>query len=322
MGWKGTLRSVNAAVRAAERESQRRHKQHIKELEIAEAEDAVGDWKDYIHDLISIHANAADDIDWTAITNKPQPKEPVRSNHRELQAQAKLEAFAPGFFDFLSGGSEKRREALVQAVASASQADEEEYSEACSKHARAFSDWQSDTALAERLLKGDVAAKRDVIGEFQSLTSESWIGSEVVFRINEEWLHGVVTVHTDEVVPNYRRKQLASGRLSETKMPVGEFNELYQDYVCSVALKVAGDLFGLLPDNEVFVTCRTLMLNTKTGHQEQTPILSVQFVRETYRRLNLAGIDPSDSLTNFNHNMAFKRTKGFVEIEPLKPIDT
>lgn len=101
-------------------------------------------------------------------------------------------------------------------------------------------------------------------------------------------------------------------------MPIGDFNELYQDYVASVALKVAGDIFHILPVEEVFVTCVTSMLNTKTGHKEMTPILSVQAVKETFKRLNLEHLDPSDSLANFNHAMNFKRTKGFQFGEPLK----
>ncbi|HAD25243.1 MAG TPA: hypothetical protein DCF61_05865, partial [Alphaproteobacteria bacterium] len=105
---------------------------------------------------------------------------------------------------------------------------------------------------------------------------------------------------------------------SETKMPAGQFNELYQDYVCSVALKIGGDLFQILPLEEVYVTCQTHMLNTKTGYKELTPILSVQFVRPTFLSLNLSQIDPSDSLGNFNHVINFKKTKGFAAITPLK----
>jgi hypothetical protein len=62
------------------------------------------------------------------------------------------------------------------------------------------------------------------------------------------------------------------------------------------------------------------MLNPKTGHQELTPILSVQFVRDSFARLNLANIDPSDSMANFNHTTSFKKTKGFTGVEPLKPV--
>lgn len=100
-------------------------------------------------------------------------------------------------------------------------------------------------------------------------------------------------------------------------MPVGQFNELYQDYVASVALKVAGDMFQILPLQEVYVTCEAEMLNSMTGHKESTPILSVQFVRRTFERLNLKSIDPSDSMSNFNHVMSFSKTKGFSAIRPL-----
>lgn len=104
-------------------------------------------------------------------------------------------------------------------------------------------------------------------------------------------------------------------------MPVGERQELYQDYVCSVALKVAGDLFSVLSRDEIFVTCAASMLDSATGHMADTPILSVQFVRPTFNSLKLSAIDPSDSMLNFNHQMEFKRTKGFQRIEPLRPLD-
>ena len=69
MGWKGTMRSMSAAMKAAERESQRRHKQLVKEQMIEEAADAVNNWQNYIHELISIHSNTTDDIDWREIAN-------------------------------------------------------------------------------------------------------------------------------------------------------------------------------------------------------------------------------------------------------------
>ena len=321
MGWKGTLRSVNAAIRAAERESERNHKQLMKEMEIAEAGDAVESWQDYIHDIVSIHANPADNIDWNLTAKSPEPNAPEPSNSFTIDAETRLEKFQPRFWDFLSGGSEKKRHKLEQGLAKALENDRLDFEQRSSKHKQELIDWKNDVALAKRLLAGELSAKKEVIEELQSLASDDLIGSKVSFQLVDDFVHAVPAVHTDEVVPNYRRKQLVSGRLSETKMPKGEFNELYQDYVCSVALRIAGDLFGLLPDNEVFVTCTSVMLDTKTGHHELTPILSVHFVRETFRRLNLFGIDPSDSLSNFNHEMNFKRTKGFSPITPLRSID-
>ena len=320
MGWKGTVRSVSAAMRAAERESQRRNKQLLKEQITEEAADAVTDWKNYCHDLISLHTHVAERVDWQSLATSPEPSKPTQSNEREQNAQAELDSFVPKRLDFLRGGSAKRRVRLEQAVADAAETDRRNFEEQMAAYEAAVAEWKEDTALANRVLANEAAAKKEVIGEMQTFTTEDLIGRAVVFHIGDEGIHAVPTVHSDEVVPNFRRKQLASGRLSETKMPVGEFNELYQDYVCSVALRVAGDLFSILPDDELHVSCVATMLNTKTGHQEPTPILSVFFVRATFEGLKLTHLDPSDALANFNHTMAFKRTKGFAPIEPLKAI--
>jgi hypothetical protein len=104
-------------------------------------------------------------------------------------------------------------------------------------------------------------------------------------------------------------------------MPIGRFNELYQDYVAGVAFKIATDFFKILPLDEVYVTCSATMLNTQTGYQESTPILSVRFISETMNSLNLTKIDPSDALARFQHSMQFKKQTGFQRILPLKPVD-
>jgi hypothetical protein len=317
MGWRGTLRSVGAAMRAAERDAQRRHKAAMKAQMIADAEDAVNDWENYIDDLLSVHVNLADEINWSQLAAAPKPEEPARASLHETKAKVALERYKPGFIDKMFGQAEKRRASLQEALAKAPEKDEEAYQSALIEHQTALADWHSETDLARKLIAGETEAIRQVIEEFQSLSNESLIGRTINFRIEGDRIHAIVQVHTDEIIPSMRRKQLASGKLSESKMPVGQFNELYQDYVCSVALKVAGDLFRILPQTEVFVTCESEMLDTVTGHKQPTPILSVQFVQETFMRLDLAGIDPSDSMRNFNHNMRFAKTKGFAPVEAL-----
>lgn len=320
MGWKGAVRSMAASARRAEREAERRRKQYAKEQMIEDAADAVAEWQERIREIVSLHVDPTDDMDWRAVLRKPEPQEPSRSNDRETDAVAALNAFQPGFFDFLWGGAERRRAKLEQAVVDGRRADEQTYQEALSSYRSEHAEWKADTALAKRLLEGEIAAEREVIAEMQSLGDEGLIGTHLSFRISDEFLHAIAHVHGDEVVPKVRRKQLQSGRLSESKMPAGEANELYQDYVCSVALRVAGDLFGLLPRDEVYVTCVTRMLDRATGHQAETPILSVRFVRDTFRRLSLGRIDPSDSMRNFAHEMSFKRTTGFSPVHALQPL--
>lgn len=318
MGWKGTVRSLAAVARAAEREAQRQHKADLKEEMIADAEEATDSWEEYVDSLISVHVDLADAINWVDIAGTPKPEEPIFLNGNEAKAKLALDQFTPGLFDFFAGGTEKKRKRLSDVLASAPKVDQAKFDSKMASHQKAVKEWESETGLARRLLLGEQDAIVEVVNEMQSLEEQALIGSAVSYLIDGNCVHAKLEVHSDEIVPNYRRKQLASGKLSQTKMPVAQFNELYQDYVCSVALKVAGDLFHILPLDEIYVTCQTTMLNSKTGHQELTAILSVQFVRATFAHLNLANIDPSDSMANFNHAMSFKKTKGLAAIEPLK----
>jgi len=309
---------MEAASRRANREAERNWKAEQKAMIAADAEDAVAEWREHLQDIVSLHVNPNDDVDWQSLRERPEPVPPVRQRKMEDVALAGLDQFRPRLFDFLLGGSEKRRLRLVDAVADARTRDEVGFQKQLNQHHEEHSNWQADKELAERLLAGDISAQKDVISEMTSWSDEGLIGTRLSFSISDSFLHAVAHVHGDDVVPTYRRKQLQSGKLSETKMPAGERHELYQDYVCSVALKVAGDLFSVLPRDEVFVTCTASMLDKVTGHMADTPILSVQFVRSTFHNLRLATIDPSDSMSNFNHVMEFKRTKGFIAIDPLK----
>lgn len=321
MGWRGAIRSMAAASRAAQRDSERRYKQAFKAQTAADAADAVAEWEEIIRDLISLHVDHADAINWREIAVSDRPQPPQYLEEYERGARAKLDNFRPGKLDFLKGGSAKRRQRLVDAVAQAKQGDEQIFQQSQDKYVADLADWKADTALAKRLLAGEAAAMRDVINEMQSLSKDGLIGTEIRFDINDNAIHAIVRIHNDEIVPRIRRKQLASGRLAESKMPAGEFHELYQDYVTSAALRVGADLLNLLPLDEVYVTCTPLMLDSKSGHLRHIPILSVQIVRATFDRLRLAAIDPSDAMSNFNHAMSFKRTKGFMAIDPLRPID-
>ena len=102
-------------------------------------------------------------------------------------------------------------------------------------------------------------------------------------------------------------------------MPKGRYYELYQDYVCGSSLLVANTVLGILPIPELIVTAKSEMLNTATGHIEESPILSMFVPRETVARLNLGSVDASDAMSNFAHNMKFLKTKGFQAIEPVSP---
>lgn len=318
MGWRGTLRSVNAAVKAAERNAECQRKADLRQAIADEAQSAVEAWEEHLDELISIHTVRPKIIDWESLKASPEPITPKRHNVREAKVVRKLDNFEPNLIEKLIGGAERRKAKLLALRQKAIEQDKEDYLRALNEYEQRHADWIADQRMATRIMNGEAAAYKEVLEQQQSLSSEGLIGTAIEFEFFDKSIHAYPYVHTDEIVPKFRRKQLASGKLSETKMPAGQFNELYQDYVASAALRIASDIYALLPLSDLYVTCRAEMLNTATGHLEPTPILSVRFVRETFEKLDLDNIDPSDSLSNFVHNMKFKKTKGFERIEALE----
>lgn len=318
MGWRGFVRTAIAASRAAERESIRRQKQALR-LEMMDASaDAVTEWEVYLDRIKGLHQEAGAKVDWQAILNSAQPDSPARSTERSDALRLRLEQFRPSMFHIFRGGAVRLQKRLQKQFLLSVEEEERVYRSALSEYEKNYAEWAADREMALGVIEGDPQAIKKALNEFQSLSDNELLGHAIAFEITKDGVNAVVDVHRDDVVPKFRRKQLASGRLSETKMPVAEFQERYQDYVCSAAFKVAGDLFNLLPMNVFVVTCRAELLNSSTGHVEPTPILSVKFVRCSWERLNLSALDPSEALANFNHAMSFKRSKGFGRIQPIE----
>jgi hypothetical protein len=107
--------------------------------------------------------------------------------------------------------------------------------------------------------------------------------------------------------------------VSKKNMAAGKYWALYQDHVCSAGLRVARELFALLPIKVVFVHTYADAVDTATGHAAHVPIVSVAFEREKFGRLNFEALDASDAVGGFGGVMKFKKTSGFGKVEVLVP---
>ncbi len=327
MGWKGTVRSVGAAVRAAERDAKRRQrelerqqKQYEKMQELEQAAYEVEVYENHIEVIQSIHKECSPTIDWNKIALSKQPTEPQKSNHNEAEARESLDAYKPGFIDRIFKREEKKRTILSQKVNEAISTDETHYKSRVSKWEKETEEWKESVAIAKALLDGKAEAKIEAIENLQPFSEISNLGSSLSISVyGNGILEATINVHGIEIVPSETKSLLKSGKLSVKNMPKGRFNEIYQDYVCSCVLRVGNELFSAIPDGLVVVTAVDELLNSQTGHLEEAPILSVAVSRSTMESLNLEAIDPSDSMINFKHNMSFKKTKGFDRVERIDP---
>lgn len=327
MGWKGTVRSIGAAVRAAERDAkrrqrelERRQRQYEKMQELEQAAYEVEVFENHIEIIQSVHKDCSEPIDWNRILRSKEPKKPENLKKHEKGARLKAKNYSPGLIDKIFKKAESKKKKLEEGIWLSIQKDESEHNAAISAWEEKVADWKESLSLAKQLLSGNGKAKIKAIKELNPFSEISTLGSNIsVSTDSNDIIEARIHVHGEEIVPNEAKSLLKSGKLSVKKMPKGTFNEIYQDYVCSCILRVGREILAIIPDNLVVVTAVDELLNTKTGHLEKTPIISVCISRKTINFLNMNSIDPSDSMGNFIYHMDFKKTKGF---EPVSRIDT
>ena len=243
----------------------------------------------------------------------------LKCHCQHLLIRPSLEAYKPGAIGRLLG-AEKNRRKLESAVEDAVSADNSSFQNAHRAWNAEMLDWQESVDLAKKVIAGDPEAKAKAIGELNNFSQISELGSSISFSCSDTGtVEASINVHGLEVIPTETKSLLQSGRLSIKQMPKGRFNELHQDYVCSSLIRVANELFALLPDERVFVTATDKLLNSATGHLDDVPIVSACITRQTLESLNLGSIDPSDAMGNFVHNMVFKKTQGFQATSRVDP---
>jgi hypothetical protein len=191
VSWKGTLRSIQAAQRRAERDAKRRQRElevqrrkleKMQELERAEYEVQV--FENYLDVLLSIHKECGNDWDWEAIRDSDPPSKPTRSDTAEKAALAELENYKPGTMDKLLRRVDSKRENLASAVEEAKLEDEKYYQKAIENYQQELEEWESLTKLANRILKDEAEAHLEAITELDPFSEINQLGSSMEFQFH------------------------------------------------------------------------------------------------------------------------------------------
>lgn len=289
-----------SALSKLEREQQKLEEQEYNQLQ-------VDLYNNRLEQIRSIHHEADDPVDWEEVFRRNPPYQKGTEGPNEKDAKQQLSAYKPGFFEKLFKKDEVKVKKLEADVQEGIQQDIEHWE-----------DWQRAQRMAKRILDKDIDAYLEVINEFGPLDDLLEFGSCFEFGTDQpDLIHVSFDVHPDSVIPEQTLSLTKTGKLSRKNLTKTDYYDLLQDYVCGSALRIARDMFALLPIATVFVHAYEDRLNTATGHQAKVAILSVKYERERLEKLNFTQLDPSDALSNFEHHMVFKKTKGFDEIKEI-----
>lgn len=188
----------------------------------------------------------------------------------------------------------------------------EEWTQACEDHAAL-------QELARKVLDhatdayGEVVRAAGCFDELGKLLGKQTLSA----TFGEEQVEVRLTVPERDVVPEKQKSVTKRGKLSTKNMPKTKAMETYQDFVCGAALRVARELLAVLPIRGVLVHVSGSLLNSASGHFEETTILSVYCPREKMESVGWDLVDASDLVESLAHHMKLKRGKGFTAVEPL-----
>jgi hypothetical protein len=125
--------------------------------------------------------------------------------------------------------------------------------------------------------------------------------------------------HPEEVVPHMVLSLTSTGKLSKKDMAASRVHELYQEHIASYLLRTGREVLALLPIQFVVIHILADLLDPVTGQKEKQCILSAALYPETLDRLNFDGVELSQVLRNFQHNIQFNKTTGFKPVAQLDP---
>ena len=156
--------------------------------------------------------------------------------------------------------------------------------------------WSYYHSVASKVLAGDIDTYLQLIYEVNPLDDLLMYGSNYEFGTDDP--------KKIEVEFNVNVSTLSAAKRNLTNT---EYNLLLQDYVCSVCIRIARDMFALLP-------IRNTIVHTVLDNQT---IVSINFDRQTLSRIKFGYVDPSDTFSQFKHNMNFSETTGFSVVNQL-----
>lgn len=309
---RSTGKQQQRQAKKQQRELERRTKEAAKLSALEQARLEVDTYENSLEVLLSVHKEQPEAQDWLGIVSSLPPPPPVRQRHCEYAAHRRAMALP----------SRPGSEALI---ANAQSEDNRAHREALEAHASELAEWEKMKDLALGVLKGRPESYLKAIVELSPFSELATIGSNLEFAAHSPALLEVVLrTNGRKAVPSEVKSLTASGKLSVKAMPKGRFVEVYQDYVCGCVLRVARELFALLPIQTLLVSATVEALDTSIGQEAERPFLSVVIPRARLEALDFDRLDPSDTVMDMRHRgdlAASKKTGEFGFIEPLAAVD-
>ena len=340
-------------ARIEQREELKEEKLRQKEIEeakkqqqLVENKDEVEAFNQYITQIQAVHKVASESIDWQEIRQEEAPHkvegeientiwQAIKQEGQEAILK-QIEEFKPSiykvYFDMvfkknieslwvkkvnniLFKQDKDKLQILKDNYEKAGEIDKQKFEALKLSQIEAYKSWLFLQEIAKDMVAKKTAVYIKAIEYVDNFSDLKEYGSDIEFEITDEFFLVAFYAKSEQVVPKTEKTIDSKGNVIEKEMPLVKFNEIYQDYVCSCVLRIAREVFAVLPISKVKIIIFGSVFNSATGNQENCCILSVVVDKETMQKLNFNLVDPSDSMQNFFCQMNFDKKKGFQKID-------
>lgn len=294
-----TSQSVSSAAYA--------QRQREQETQYAQNAEMIKDYNDLIDQIRSIHKESSEFVDWICLRDMPEPFDPMYRGPFEEQAMERADNAKPALLGRLIPLIDKKKEQkYIDAI-----------NEAREKDLQTYHEWEEKRNLAEKVLSGDIDSYYYVISIAHPFDKILDFGSDFDIGTDDpDVLEVEFHAKTSKVVPNHVLSLTKAGNLSSKAMSKTMHYDIAQDYICSCVLRIAREMFSLLPISRVIIHVEDTVTDS-TGYESDDTVLSVSIRREQLEDIDFDMIDPSDTIESFECNMDFKKTKGLLPVSRI-----
>ncbi|MCM3745109.1 DUF4236 domain-containing protein [Sporosarcina luteola] len=306
VGIPGTGLSYSEQLTKRKKRPQRSSYETIPNIATASPADAkeVEAYNAYVNMLISIHLESEDPVDWEGIIREDLDSFRGNSGPNAEPIRQELAVFKPSWISRLLKRGEAQKRALEKKLADAVKQDQ-----------RLLTEKQAKRELAEEVLAGSEEAWLRALKAYHPFDDIEQLGGKIDFKFNNEELTAYFQVGNKEHVPTEVLSLTAKGNLSRKKLGKTNYFTLYQDYVCSCVIRIAREVFAILPAEKVLIHAYDY------SQADELPtkgcIISTRIRREELDGMLFDVIDCSETIKTFEHRMNHLKTKGFRLVEEL-----
>jgi hypothetical protein len=300
------------AASRAEREFLRREERHGRKAHL-ELDDGYALTPDGLEHLTGCHYVTYLATEWPRLADRPEAVTPARSKRREKEARRQLADYEPTWQERVFAEDASRRRELSEQVLAAAREDAREHREAVEK-AEAQN---AETLKAKRMVAFDMEVLKEAVRETGLAKLKQSLNTLGLARPEPDRVVVLLDLIQEDDIPKERITSRSPRTARRELIPDEDRRRLHLTGVCATALRVAGELVGLLPVEhlELVAACEQPGV---LGRGPSQPILQFRLSRGMVERMAW-GSDPVALLRTLGPRMHWTTGEGFAPIPLWRP---